>query len=135
MNPTSPVARFIAARILGIGKSQKDIAREVGFESANVITMIKQGATKLPLSRVSAMAKALETDPLQLLSMCFEEYQPETWEAIAPLMQSAVTNDELHLLRALRKLAGGPYLSALSDEAKGHLDRLVVSLSAAASVH
>ena len=48
MNPTSPVARFIAARILDIGKSQKDIAREVGFESANVITMIKQGATKLP---------------------------------------------------------------------------------------
>ena len=66
MNSTSPVARFIAARILDIGKSQKDIAREVGFESANVITMIKQGATKLPLSRVSAMAKALETQSTEL---------------------------------------------------------------------
>ena len=58
MNPTSPVARFIAARILDIGKSQKDIAREVGFESANVITMIKQGATKLPLSRVVSLRQA-----------------------------------------------------------------------------
>jgi hypothetical protein len=86
MKITSEVARIIAFRIETTGKLQKDIAAKVGFENANMITMIKQGKARLPLDKVGPMALALEIDPLYLLQLCMEEYQPTTWKAIAPLL-------------------------------------------------
>lgn len=58
------LAAFIAKRVLELRpKSQIDIAGEAGFVNANVLSMLKSGATKLPLDRVLALAKALECDP------------------------------------------------------------------------
>ena len=62
--PTS-VAEFIADRLAAIDKTQRQVATECGLENANVITMFKQGATKLPLNRIGPLAKALEVDPAQ----------------------------------------------------------------------
>ena len=63
METTSQVACFIAARIEATGQLQKDIAAKAGFDKPNMITMIKQGRTRLPLDKVGAMALALETGP------------------------------------------------------------------------
>ena len=134
METTSNVARFIANRIEETGQLQKDIAAKVGFESPNIITMIKQGKTNLPIDKIGLMAAALETDPIQLFKMCFEEYQPATWKAIAPFMETAMTKDELRLLTALRTWIGGPFLSALSDESKSHFDKFMLSLRAPATI-
>ena len=78
----SPVAAFLTAAINSCSKSQLQIAAEVGFPTPNIITMLKQGRTKLPLTKVKALADSLDTDPKVLLKMCFEEYQPENWAAI-----------------------------------------------------
>ena len=86
MKTTSKVARLITSRIEVTGKLQKDIAAKVGFEKPNMITMIKQGRTHLPLDKIGPMALALEIDPLYLLQLCMEEYHPATWKAIAPLL-------------------------------------------------
>lgn len=128
METTSQVARFIARRIETTDKLQKDIALQCGFEKPNMIAMVKQGRTRLPLGKVGQMAKALETDPVQLLKMCMEEYLPETWEEIAPLMESALTREELHLLTVLRTSTGSPFLSVLSDESKLHFANFIASL-------
>ncbi|MDP2787085.1 MAG: hypothetical protein Q8O79_03290 [Pseudomonadota bacterium] len=132
METTSPVARLISERIDATEQLQKDIAMKAGFDKPNIITMIKQGKTRLPLDKVGPMAQALEIDPVQLLEMCLEEYQPATWKAIAPYMKSAITQDELSLLTALRASVGGPYLLALSDGAKAHLESFIASLRAPA---
>lgn len=124
----SQVARFITSRIEATGQLQKDIAAKAGFEQPNVITMIKQGKTKLPLAKVGPMARALETDPVGLLWMCLEEYQPATWKAIEPYMESAMTEDERRLLISLRTWAGGPFLAALSEESRSHFERFMQSL-------
>lgn len=128
MENHSEVARFVANRIQMTGKLQKDIAREAGFDKPNMITMIKQGRTRLPLDKVGPMARALETEPVSLLQMCLEEYHPETWKAIAPFMESAVTEDELRLLQTLRNWIGGPYLVALSPNQKDAFDNLLIAL-------
>jgi len=122
---TSKVARFIAERIRVTGKAQTEIAFEAGFEKPNMITMIKQGRTKLPLAKIGAMAKALETDPTHLLKMCLEEYQPETWDAVSPYMDEMLTGDELSLLRSIRSWVGVPYLAALTEEQRGKLDDFI----------
>ena len=134
METTSQVARFVNSRIEATGQLQKDIAMQVGFDKPNMITMIKQGKTRLPLDKVGPMAKALETDPVRLLSMCMEEYHPATWKAIAPYMESAMTADERKLLSALRAWVGGPFLSALNEESRNCFENFLQSLRVPATI-
>jgi transcriptional regulator with XRE-family HTH domain len=130
-----PVATFICAQIQASGKSQKAIAEEVGFATPNMITMIKQGATKLPPAKIGLMATALNTDPIHLLKLCLSTYSPDTWDAIAPHLEAALTGDEVRLVNAMRDLASGPSIAALSGASKEHLDAFVASLRAPARVH
>lgn len=77
-----PVAEFLAHHIALSGKSQADIARECGFVKPNVLTMLKQGKMKLPLSRAAALASAIGIEPSELIVRVLEEYEPETWQVI-----------------------------------------------------
>jgi len=131
----SAVARFIAARIKSVEKSQAVIAREAGFEKPNVLTMIKKGQTKVPLARVGALARALETDPLLLMKMCLSEYHADTWSSIAPFFEEAFTSDEVQLVKALRNAVGGPYVAALTDKARQRLDDFVAESRTSPVVH
>ena len=76
------VAQFLTMKIDESGKTQREIATEVGYDAANVITMFKQGSTKLPLNTVGPIARALDVDPVFLLRLAFNEYFPETFEAV-----------------------------------------------------
>lgn len=135
MEKNCAVATFIRNRIQVLGKRQSDIAAECGFESANVITMIKQGKTKLPIGKVGPMAKALEADPVQLLKLCMSEYQPQTWAAIEPFLDHAFTKDERALIYHFRAFAGGPYLAALTPESEKLLNQFLLSLKTSTLRH
>lgn len=135
MSTQCQVAKFVSKKIQMIGKSQKDIAEQAGFDKPNMITMIKQGRTKLPIAKIGALAIALETDPVHLLKLCFSTYYPETWKVIAPFLVSALKTNELRLLNAVRAETGDPLLYALSEESKGHLDKLMRSLRDPVRVH
>ncbi|MBK1679922.1 hypothetical protein [Rhodocyclus tenuis] len=101
------VAEFLKEKINASGKMQREIAKEAGFEKPNIITMLKQGKTKLPISRIGALAKAIDADPAHLLRLVMSEYCPETWQAIEDVAQDAVlTANELKLVRAYREATG-----------------------------
>jgi hypothetical protein len=76
------VAEFISEQIDKSAKTQFEISREAGFETPNLITMLKQGKTKIPINRVYSLAVALDIKPRHLLRMVLEEYLPETLLAI-----------------------------------------------------
>ncbi|SHL84098.1 hypothetical protein SAMN05444414_1567 [Roseovarius marisflavi] len=59
------LAKYIERRVLELKarKSQLQIAGEAGFPNANMVTMIKNGSSKLALDRVPSMARSLECDP------------------------------------------------------------------------
>jgi hypothetical protein len=102
------VAEFLADRIAKIDKTQKQIASECNFENPNVITMFKNGSTKLPMGRIALLAKAIEVDPIHLLRLVMLEYIPDLWESIETIMQTTVlTANELELVRAYREVNGG----------------------------
>lgn len=102
------VAEYLTQQINICGKSQKEIADEVGYEKPNVITMFKQGKTKLPINKVGAFAKALGIDPLHLLRIAMSEYTRETWDVIEELIgKSLVTQDELAVLEIIRTIGEG----------------------------
>jgi transcriptional regulator with XRE-family HTH domain len=135
MESQCPVAQFVRQQILMLGKSQVEIAQQVGFEKPNVITMIKQGRTKLPMTKVTKMAEALETDPVYLLKLCMQEYQPDNWEVIEPLLEHALTNDERTMLYAWRRYVSAPYVAALKDESKVLLQEFLLSLKSSPIKH
>lgn len=101
------VAEFLADRIASIDKTQIQIAEECGFEHPNIISMLKNGQTKLPINRVYSLAKALEVEPAYLLRIAMMEYMQEEWECIEDIMQSSLlTANELEILRAFRESTG-----------------------------
>lgn len=102
--PKITVAEYLARQIDLSGKTQLEIARECGFEKPNVITMFKQGKSKLPISRVGVMAKALGVDPVYLFQLAMQEYEPDTWAVIQDsiLKQPVLTQNELEILELVR---------------------------------
>lgn len=128
-------ARYIAARIDRSSKTPQQIAMETGLGSVADVAMIKAGAAKLPIGKIGAVAKALEVDPIELLTMCLQEYFPETWESISPFLDTLLTIDELTLVKALRAAVGGPYVMALTPEQRKPLNDFIVVLRTPALVH
>lgn len=101
------VADFIADRLAECDKTQREVAAECGFETPNIITMFKNGSTKVPLNRIGPLAKAIGADPAHLLRLAMNEYFPDTWEAVENIMQSTVlTANELTLVRSYREMTG-----------------------------
>lgn len=77
---TNPHAKTAAAnflidrmRDLKNRKTQKEIAQEVGFLNPNMLSLLKSGASKIPLDRVPALAKALEADPAYLMRLSLQQ--------------------------------------------------------------
>ncbi len=70
----TPAALFIADRVRDLKhrKSQKEIAQEAGFVNANMLSLLQSGATKVPLDRVPALARALEVDRAYLMRLSLE---------------------------------------------------------------
>ncbi len=80
---TSPTARMIADAIEGSGKTQREIATEMGYEKSNVISMMKTGEMRMPVERIPSFARATGIDPQVLLRTAMLEYMPETWDVLS----------------------------------------------------
>ena len=50
--PPSPTARHLYDAIEDSSKTQKEIACEAGFASQNMLSMMKTGESKVPISRI-----------------------------------------------------------------------------------
>lgn len=102
------VAEFIDTQVRlleGLGKPQFQIAAEAGFNKPNIITMLKQGTTKVPLAKVGPLAKALGVDPMHLFKLVMAEYEPETWAAIEGFMpeKMALSKNEIEIVNTIRE--------------------------------
>ena len=97
------VAEYISWQIQLCGKSQTEIAQQTGFDKPNVITMIKQGKTKVPLNKIGLLAKALEIDPVHFFKMVMAEYQPDLLEIIQAITnQPLITRNEWDFIEVVR---------------------------------
>lgn len=135
MNQVSETARYISARIDASNKSAQQIAMESGFDSAGDVALIRSGSARLPIAKIGKIAKALSTDPVQLMSICLQEYFPETWASISPFLDAAFTADELSLIKGLRSAVGGPYVMSLTPEEREPLDAFLQGLRKPGFVH
>ncbi|WP_439524872.1 helix-turn-helix domain-containing protein [Marivita sp.] len=89
MSPTTHSLTMIFLRnaIEESPKTQKEIARDAGFVNANALSMMKTGETKVPISRIPALAEALDIEAGLFLKTALREYHPEIWMTIEELMR------------------------------------------------
>jgi len=123
------VAEYIDRQIQICGKRQNEIAEIAGFPKPNVITMIKQGKTPLPSSKIAGMAKALEVDKLHLLRLCMQEYDPALWSVISEAIgQTPLSSNELAFVETVRK--AGIELPAMDANDVGRLEDFLKTIKA-----
>ncbi len=88
------VAEYLTEKIAQSSKTQLEISREAGFGRPNIITMFKKGKTRVPLNRVGSLARALDTNPRDLLRLVLAEYMPETWQSVEEALGQFLLNPE-----------------------------------------
>jgi len=102
---TVTVAEYLTKQLEICGKTQMEVAQAAGFDNPNIITMLKQGQTKVPLARVGALARVLDINAAHLMRMVLEEYIPETWRAIEEAMDRMILSEhEEQLVRRFREM-------------------------------
>jgi len=88
--PHSPTTQYLREAIETCDKTQREIARDAGFPHPNMLSMMKTGESKVPISRIPALAAALGTDVRAFLEIAMHEYHPEIWHTLrehyAPLL-------------------------------------------------
>lgn len=103
MKTSQDVADYLATLIKRSGKTQAMIAKECGFATANMMTMLKKNQTKIPLCRVPALSRALGVDPRELLGHCIEAYDPGLYKVLAEISPAMlITHREFKIIQALR---------------------------------
>jgi transcriptional regulator with XRE-family HTH domain len=103
----SGVAVYLAEQIkiqAALGKTQKQIATELGYERPNMIAMMCSGDVKVPIDKVPALARALNVDIPYLMRLTLVQYWPEAGEDIAEVF-GTVTRNEAKLLEIIRSAA------------------------------
>lgn len=113
----TPAAVFLRRQteLLAHRKTQKTIAHEAGFTNANLISMFKSGASKLPLDRIPSLARALETDPAYLMRLALEQAVGKTASvAVLETFGTTTTVNERAWLDEIRDASGNtdPKLTA-----------------------
>ena len=106
---TSDLAIYLDRRILELRhkKNQRDIAIAAGFTNPNMLSMLKNGDTKLAIDRTASLAAALEVDPKYLLRLALAQDGNETMFRIYDeVIGSVVSQNEVGWLEVLREASG-----------------------------
>jgi len=97
------VSEFVTYYVRKSGKTQVEIARDVGFPRSNFLSMIGKGTAKIPLNRVPALAESIGISPRDLFLRCLTEYEPELLTTIQAVFPGALLdNDDLEALELFK---------------------------------
>jgi len=103
-----PLNEYLTVRIAESGKTNVEIAQLLGYGRPNVVSMLKTGSMRLPVNKVSALARVLNIDPVFLLEKVLTESSPEVWDCLKGVIGNyLVTANECSLIDLCRKELNG----------------------------
>ena len=97
-----------------VGRTNEDVAQELGYRAANMISMWRTGRTRVPLEKLPDIARLMKVDVALLLPMWLEQQWGDRDDGgdMRALFDRFATAREGQLLAALRTtLPGDPVLS------------------------
>lgn len=89
-----------------VGRTNEDVAADLGYRSANIISMFRTGKTRVPLEKLPDIARLMKLDLTALLPLWFEQYWGERSDAktlIKGFAQRLLSTNELPLIEGIRK--------------------------------
>jgi transcriptional regulator with XRE-family HTH domain len=89
-----------------VGRTNEEVAMELGYRAPNMISMFRTGKTRVPLEKLPDIARVMKIDIAALLPLWFEQHWGERDDAKLLLKQFAgrvSTDNEAPLLDAARK--------------------------------
>lgn len=108
------------------GKTNEELAEELGYERPNIISMWRTGRTRVPLDRVPKLADALGVSLPLLLTLWMDQYVTDKdYAKLTKLLARTVTDDEAALLEILRDQTKGRSFDIKKTEAKRLLPQMV----------
>ena len=129
VRPSVSLKTFLSAQIEASDKSQKEIAEAIGYTKPNIITMFKQGLTKVPIVKIGPLAKALGIDPRNLLRIAMHDYMPETWTAIEEVMGPIISEHEYEIIKTIREVTSDADPRMSNSEQRSHLKAFAKTLA------
>ncbi|KZK92585.1 MULTISPECIES: helix-turn-helix transcriptional regulator [unclassified Pseudovibrio] len=108
--------------------NQRDIAKKLGYQRPNIISMWKRGETKVPLDKVPALAEALGVDPAKLFRLAMLQYWPSASETVNKVFGGVVTEEEKELRRIIETELGENGVSNLIINNKAEFKKFLKSL-------
>jgi transcriptional regulator with XRE-family HTH domain len=102
----TPIAQYLSKQIdiqVSMGKKQRQIAQEIGYDKPNMISMFKRGEAKVPLDKIPLLARSLSVDPAFLFRLAMQQYWPNERETIVSIFGDILTKDERHLVEMFRR--------------------------------
>jgi hypothetical protein len=127
VRPKITVAKYLEQQLAVCGKTQREVSLEIGYANANIMTMFKTGATKIPLTKVGPLAKALSVDPAYLLQLTMGEYMPEAWDALTSILGNDIlmTEQDKSVVAIAREAAEGvPFDLSVAENRKALEDAI-----------
>lgn len=105
----SSTAEFVRIALEQCDKTHREIAREVGIATPNVISMMKTGDIKVPINRIPALAKAMGVDAYAFTEIAMREYHPELWQMLTEHYRGRASgaDDGDRLLQTIRDILDG----------------------------
>lgn len=98
---------LMEARQAALELSDHDLCAAIGLERAIALGLIKSGSMRMPLTKVPALAAALDLDPAELLKLALSEQSPDLLQVIEEAFNPMrLTATETNLIRHLRELCG-----------------------------
>lgn len=98
----SVTANKLAKAIEASDLTQREIADRIGYQHANVISMLKTGEMRVPLERIPALARTLGMDERELLLSAIEEYHAGVYEVLVETLGLPMSDAELGILTMFR---------------------------------
>lgn len=88
-----------------VGRTNEDVAQELGYKAANMISMWRTGKTRVPLERLPDVARLMKLDISVLLPLWFEQQWGERADLkpLQTLFKRFATPREAELLFAIRE--------------------------------
>jgi transcriptional regulator with XRE-family HTH domain len=123
-----PFHEIIARYIDSSAKTQREICTEMGYTKPNLITMFKQGATKVPIEKVPLLAKAVGADAVFFLRAAMRDYMPQVLETIELYLAFPVTENEKAIVKTLREWTNNLDPKMFKDDQKEALKIFAESL-------
>ena len=131
------VSEYLKQKLALCGRTQREIAHDAGYVNSNVLSMFKQGKTKLPYGAIGRLAKAMGSDHAELLRIVMKEYDPELWATLEQTLavQPICSANEAELLRLIVHAANGRPIDVEDPDNRREVRVLVRHLAACASIN